>query len=171
MVPIGDIPEQPFFHRDIRERESPRETTGEAAQASEKPGKTTSAGEIKDRVELSANSRNNCKEPDDVRGELELLKSLPSLSQNRYEQIMTRIASGFYQKPEVVDKIADAMIQSPAVPAAAARNPEGIQSSSTFRNADSDWIQDIRQKIQGDVYSSDDVLNTIVDRMIAEEHH
>lgn len=77
--------------------------------ASGKGASATEARESGDRVEISADARGASK---DVRDAEELifarkaLDNVPSLSQERINELTNRIKSGYYQQTDVIDQIA-----------------------------------------------------------------
>ncbi len=168
MVPINDVSDRPFYINDPRNPEATEKSVGNQIRNSGKLKESTTSGNCQDRVELSDYTRNNMRKSVNLDPYIDLLKKAPVLREKDLEKIKSRMVSGFYQKPEVVDKILDTIIQT-AGSIVGNADTGMTQSAQSSVGSSSDMIEDIQKKIQGDFYNSDEVLNKIVDRIIDEE--
>ena len=163
MTPIKDIP---GFNRDIQGIENDdkirRVRSEKSRQDRElKKGKNLSQPfDRKDRVEISSKGQDPISQKENIARYVREIKQLPVSNTQDLVKIQQRIESGFYSKPEVLNKVAESILGSFKPASIGKEKVAGKKSLSDQK------LNRIRENIQSGEYKSDKILNAITDELL-----
>ncbi len=116
-----------------------------------------------DDVKISKTGKDLLQRDKEISGYVDELKQLSLLDQKTSGVIREKIAEGVYSKPEINDKIVDALL---SLPMFREPGPDKVQEDAGNTGLDDQRLADIRKKIQGGGYDSEDVLEVVVDKLL-----
>lgn len=159
MTPIKSITGLPLDPKRLEREEAGKRVKSTRSDSSEELRKGTDGKIIKDTVELSPQARKISLEQAEIKRYLQDLAQTRTLDDKTAQVIRERISSGFYSKPETVNKIVDVLAKLPVF--------SGIGLSSERKTTvEASNLEQIKLKIQAGEYESDDVITEIAERML-----
>jgi len=115
-----------------------------------------------DKVNISAVGKKMLEQKADASRYFEDIKNLENINRKSTEQIKRKIATGFYSKPSVIDKISDAIL---SLPLFSEKNQASTENTQEIEDK-SKGLSKIKRKLDSGDYNSDEVLDVIVDRLL-----
>lgn len=152
------------------EREKKIENQKQLASPQRVKGRNTSAAarEIqKDSVRISASGKSYLESTARLAEYKAELEKIEILDRERLLESHRRITDNYYDKPEVINKIVDSLLEAPkpeGSPVATATDP--AETKTRIQAADAERLAEIRAKIENGDYEAEEVLDVIVDRML-----
>ena len=108
------------------------------------PEKAGGAPEQKDILQLDEKRRQEVRLTENARL---LLEELPDVRPERVEEVRRRLREGFYDDPEVVEKVVDKILEELSERRSAARNLESEPEVREGDSADSQRLQQARRRL------------------------
>lgn len=165
MTPIKSITGLPLDPKRLEREEAGKRVKSTRSDSSEEVRKSTDGKIIKDTVELSPQARKISLEQAKIKRYLQDLAQTRTLDDKTAQVIRERISSGFYSKPEIVNKIVDVLAKLPdfsEIGLSSGRKTETDRKATT----EAGNLEEIKLKIQAGVYESDDVITEIAERLL-----
>jgi anti-sigma28 factor (negative regulator of flagellin synthesis) len=135
----------------------------------ERGSKNQSARSTADEVSISTSARSLHLQQKQVDKAEEAMGNTPAVRADRIEAVTRRIAEGYYNRPEVIDKIAGAVVQSGVLDdALQARTAVTTVLKQIDRTADvrQDRVEKARQNIQAGVYNRPEVIEKVAEEIL-----
>jgi len=159
---IKDIPDaQKRFKRTEREDKINRE---KKVDAGKKKAGSVSKKEQADKVQISSSAKSMMKSVSRLEDYQDYMEKIENLDKEQLMEVHRRIEEDYYDEPEVVNRIADALTES--IPESAVDNVEDGSEISEATRVSSERLDEIRENIEEDKYDSDEVIDSIVERLL-----
>ena len=143
-----------------------------AAKRKAKTEATASSPSIRDTVSISPQAKSLQQIQTEVKIAKEALKNIPNVREGVLEEVSSRIQSGYYNSPEFRSALAErlsGLLSEGISNTPSARSGESItDASSTPGNSaiPPDRLNEIRERISGNYYSSNSVKDNIADKIL-----
>jgi|GEM_PF-1851569 len=134
--------------------------------------KESSAESTRDSVSISDDSKTLLQREKEVARYLKELEQIKTVDEEQLNRIKNRLESGYYNEPAVIEKVKhDLLVSTPIAVTDSFENPapretETASRTEELRQAD---IEAIRENIRTKAYDSDQVLNTVVNKILGIE--
>jgi len=113
-----------------------------------------------DKVELTSKGQEQISQKESIARYVREIKQLPTQNSQEIANIKEKVDSGFYSKPEVLDKISDSLLSG-------YKSAKNISERSESRKpVSNEKLNRIREKIGTGNYDSEKILDIITDEMI-----
>jgi len=119
-----------------------------------------------DNVEISETGKDLLKREKEISKYVDELKQLTLLDQKTSKVIKERIVKEVYTKPEINDKIVDSILSLPMFQVTKA---DKIRENEKNTGLNDQRLDDIRKKIQGGDYDSEEVLKVVVEELLRSD--
>jgi len=122
--------------------------------------KSQSSFDRQDKVEITSKGQDQISQKESIDRYVREIKQLPTQNSQEIASLRKKVDSGFYSKPEVLDKIADSLLSGykPAT---------NINERSESRKpASNEKLNRIRESIGTGEYDTEKILDIITDEMI-----
>jgi len=129
--------------------------------AKKEPVVKKQAANGKDEIQLSLKGKQLSHSKHLLRLAKEKLKSIPDVRYDKIEKAVKNIQEGKYNRPEVVQKIAANLIQTPDF-------QEIVQQKVQNKIIPSEKVQEIRTKMDSGFYSTPEVVNKVAQKIIQD---
>ncbi len=165
MTPVKSITGLPLDPKRLEREDASKRVKSDRSDKSGESRKSSDGLKIKDTVEISSQARKISIEKSEIQRYLLDLAQSKTVDEKTAHVIRERISSGFYSKPETLNKIADVLATLPGF--------SNIKLTSERKSnlerraaADDKRLEEIKHKIRNGEYESDDVLTEIVTRLL-----
>ena len=161
MTPIKSITNNPLGFKNIRKDDDLKRIRDSKVSSSSSTAVRGTSKVSLEKVNISATGKKLLEQKAEVSRYFNELKNLETIDQKSSELIKNKIEIGYYSKPSIIDKISDALLALPMfseVPSSGADNSSEIEDKS-------ERLTQIKNKLESGAYSSDEVLDVIVDRV------
>ncbi len=165
MTPIKSITGLPLDPKRLEREEAGKRVKSARSDSSEEARKGSDGKTINDTVEISPQARKISLEQAEIKRYLQDLAQTRTLDDKTAQVIRERISSGFYSKPETVDKIVEVLAKLSdfsELGLSSGRKTERDQKAT----AEAGNLEEIKLKIQAGEYKSDDVIVEIAERLL-----
>jgi anti-sigma28 factor (negative regulator of flagellin synthesis) len=156
MSSIKGLPVPSNNVRDLDKNRNTKKSEAAVSKTSDSVSLNKKAG-IKDSVNISNVAREMMQQPTSVEALKVELDNIKTLDRSTLKEIHGKIESNYYDKPEVIDQIVDAMIPE-------AHSVDEVEAPA--KTEENTLVAQIQENIENGKYDSEEVLNTIVDRML-----
>ena len=162
---MSSIKDIPGVNQQLKRLEKENEV--KKANASKKYGETASTSGTtearKDSVEISSAGREMLAQKAQSEKFISTVKNSDTLSGNEKDAIREKIAADYYSNPEVVDKIANDVVDSYQNFKDSITGDE--KSVGVNKSTIADYLGEIQNKIQAGEYNRENVIDLIVEKM------
>ena len=116
-----------------------------------------------DSINLSQKAKKLLQKQATFNSDIDRLNAFAKNPHSNFKEVYSRIKSNFYNTPELIDDLAEAVLNSGVLASAKANNSEKFASNSLSKRLD-----DIKKNISEGKYFSDDVTEKISDKILKD---
>ena len=116
-----------------------------------------------DSINLSQKAKKLLQKQATFNSDIDRLNAFAKNPHSNFKEVYSRIKSNFYNTPELIDDLAEAVLNSGGLASAKANNSEKFASNSLSKRLD-----DIKKNISEGKYFSDDVTEKISDKILKD---
>jgi len=155
VTPIKDISSLHPEIKKLEQKQSSKIIQKRDIAKSSKPGSAQSSAPIQDKVSISDVGKNLLSQQSTIDSYVQELENIQILSDEKRAEIKEKIRKGDYDRTDVYQIISNTLI-----------NRSGFVKHTSALDSTKDNLEEIARQSQSGYYDSEDVIDTLVDRLL-----